>query len=709
MQCVLLTTVIFAILQLRTPFCDAVNVTGIRLVNENSGGVTAQEGLVQIQINGDPEWGAICDDAFDAVDAVVVCRMLGFTNGGSVFNTVGFPNSPPAEYFMDDTVCTGDEPTLTECIAAQESDCSPSTDSIVGVRCNDNLGPGEQGPEPVTTTAAVPDVIIGACAQTGTNPDPNVRLYGKAGVDGMGFVEVRNPSNQWGFVCDDRWSALSALVVCRELCFDTDNYTPKPGIPQEHRILPSNPTIGLDNVRCTGQEQSLIDCPANPWGQEDCIDEELAGVQCLPAQYQPPPPPIPILLCREGLMIAQFSLTQDEKLEEKHLIVYTSSGAECPDVIKSSDTNFVTIQIPVDKCGTRNTQSNTSHIVYENTVTYLYTSLDGSITRKNTYQVHITCALPTAVVVTQRIQPLTESVTQKATGSFQTSMAVYRNDTFEVPVVDSPVRIPLGEWLNMAVVMENNDPNLNLVLTDCVTTPTGNPSQQPIKELITNKCPKEESISIYPLSNFRMGFRFKPFKFVGHDLLYVHCNALVCRVEDNTQLCDRTCGNQKPVANGKRRRKRALFNKINFVVTSPVIVLYDPHSPNIGKDNGNISVTTIGTPVQLSGGDKKESSSSPSTSGSLSVRSSTSLPVSAVLTQQIQSLKPWAPHPLHDGNLHISDSDISDSETEPYPHPTPPSSLVRSRNSGYSKYCSKAHLSNVVSMVIAVLTAVSWS
>ena len=124
-------------------------------------------------------------------------------------------------------------------------------------------------------------------------------------------------------------------------------------------------------------------------------------------------------------------------------------------------------------------------------------------------------------------------------------------------------------------------------------------------------------------------------------------------------------------------------------------------------DNGNISVTTIGTPVQLSGGDKKESSSSPSTSGSLSVRSSTSLPVSAVLTQQIQSLKPWAPHPLHDGNLHISDSDISDSETEPYPHPTPPSSLVRSHNSGYSKYCTKAHLSNVVSMVIAVLTAVS--
>ena len=66
-------------------------------------------------------------------------------------------------------------------------------------------------------------------------------------------------------------------------------------------------------------------------------------------------------------------------------------------------------------------------------------------------------------------------------------MAVYRNDSFEVPVVQSPVRIPLGEWLNMAVIMEDDDPNLKVVLTDCVATPSGDPSQQPARELITNK------------------------------------------------------------------------------------------------------------------------------------------------------------------------------------------------------------------------------
>ena len=104
-----------------------------------------------------------------------------------------------------------------------------------------------------------------------------------------------------------------------------------------------------------------------------------------------------------------------------------------------------------------------------------------------------------------------------------------------------------------------------------------------LHNLSSPRCAVEETISIYPLSNFRMGFRFKPFKFVGHNLLYVHCNALVCRVEDNTRLCDRSCDNQKPDTS---RRKRAIFHKVNAVVTSPVIVFYDPYAPK-GSGGGS--------------------------------------------------------------------------------------------------------------------------
>ncbi|GFO06832.1 protocadherin fat 4-like [Plakobranchus ocellatus] len=418
MRCFASCIYLIAILQLRTPRSEAVNVTDIRLVDQTTGAEVQQIGIVQIQVDGGIEWGAICDDAFADDDAVVVCRMLGFTNGGTANVQGTFPPGAAISFLMDDTGCSGDEPSLTECIAAQQSDCTVNTDSIVGVVCNNNRGPGEPTLGPATTTQATPDIISGVCA-SGTNQNPNVRLYGRQGVPGMGFVEVRNPNNQqqWGFVCDDRWDENAALVVCRELCYDTAAYTPKPGIPSENIVYPTNPSIVKDNVVCSGQEASLINCPSLPWGVENCENRELAGVQCLPAQSDPPPPPIPILLCREGKMIAQFSRQQDPDLEEKHLIVY-NGGVACPDVVKETTNDYVIIEIPVKDCGTINTQSNTSHIVYTNTISYLYTTQEGFITRKNTYQVRITCALPTELAVTQRVQPLTETVTQKATGTF---------------------------------------------------------------------------------------------------------------------------------------------------------------------------------------------------------------------------------------------------------------------------------------------------
>ena len=42
----------------------------------------------------------------------------------------------------------------------------------------------------------------------------------------------------------------------------------------------STVSIYLDNVRCTGTETRLQECPANPVGTHNCAHSEDAGVRC---------------------------------------------------------------------------------------------------------------------------------------------------------------------------------------------------------------------------------------------------------------------------------------------------------------------------------------------------------------------------------------------------------------------------------------------
>nr|XP_015195346.1 PREDICTED: scavenger receptor cysteine-rich domain-containing group B protein-like [Lepisosteus oculatus] len=59
-------------------------------------------------------WGTVCDDGWITADAQVVCREVGcgaplFTPGSAYFG----PGTGPI--WMDDTTCTGDEPSLITC------------------------------------------------------------------------------------------------------------------------------------------------------------------------------------------------------------------------------------------------------------------------------------------------------------------------------------------------------------------------------------------------------------------------------------------------------------------------------------------------------------------------------------------------------------------------------------------------------------------
>ena len=75
-------------------------------------GTSPQEGRVEVYHNG--EWGTVCDDGWDIVDADVVCRQLGFdfATAANGFATYGVGTGP---IHYDQVDCAGNETRLAEC------------------------------------------------------------------------------------------------------------------------------------------------------------------------------------------------------------------------------------------------------------------------------------------------------------------------------------------------------------------------------------------------------------------------------------------------------------------------------------------------------------------------------------------------------------------------------------------------------------------
>ena len=114
------------------------------------------------------------------------------------------------------------------------------------------------------------------------------------GTPAHGRVEICK-GQVWGTVCDDDWGTNDARVVCRQLSYLA------PGQNRHHfsaflitlsvmlcagSMAVSNVLFGIgngpihiDEVRCSGYENSLLDCEYD--SEHDCSHAEDAAVVCL--------------------------------------------------------------------------------------------------------------------------------------------------------------------------------------------------------------------------------------------------------------------------------------------------------------------------------------------------------------------------------------------------------------------------------------------
>ncbi len=165
--------------------------------------------------------------------------------------------------------------------------------------------------EKIVTFFCFSDVTFGCLAG-------DVRLV-QGLAESEGRVEVCL-HGRWGTVCDDQWGRLDAQVLCFQLGYmeseengehlTTKLHTHRSNFLSSPVSPPARPVgvayavggavfgggsglIILDNVECSGEEMSLLECAAHPYGVHNCDTSEDAGVFC-PSKS---PPTVSQTLC----------------------------------------------------------------------------------------------------------------------------------------------------------------------------------------------------------------------------------------------------------------------------------------------------------------------------------------------------------------------------------------------------------------------------
>ncbi|XP_067879352.1 deleted in malignant brain tumors 1 protein-like [Heterodontus francisci] len=234
----------------------------LRLVN----GKHRCEGRVEVFYNG--SWGTVCSENLDGPVAEMICKQLQCGRLEFIRYGAGIFGEGTGPIWLDGMDCVSHESTLWQCQSDPwgKNECEHREDA--GVVCSEARVQEEQ---PHSSGVCVRE--YGGKRVLSPDSAQWLRLVG-GNSNCSGRVEILC-NKSWGTVCDDSWDLADANVVCRQLGCGSALLAPGGATFSQ-----GNGVIWLDEMKCTGSESFLSDCPSSSPAQSDCDHKEDASVIC---------------------------------------------------------------------------------------------------------------------------------------------------------------------------------------------------------------------------------------------------------------------------------------------------------------------------------------------------------------------------------------------------------------------------------------------
>ncbi|XP_041464831.1 ZP domain-containing protein-like isoform X2 [Lytechinus variegatus] len=157
--------------------------------------------------------------------------------------------------------------------------------------------------------------------------------------------------------------------------------------------------------------------------------------------------------------------------------------------------------------------------------------------------------------VRYQLTDYTIDITLDEEGVYTFSFDIYTDETYAEAVKKYPINIGLNEELYFAASVLSLDGTLDLSIRSCRATPDSVYDSEVKFDFIVNACSLDDDTNITYLTNYSIGVEMKTFRFnAGEDMVYIHCDLLVCDAGNVESLCKERCANSASMITGRRRR-----------------------------------------------------------------------------------------------------------------------------------------------------------